>query len=233
MKHTVLVCDDDLAIVNSVEIFLASEGYRVLKAMNGRQAIELIETEEVDLLLLDIMMPEMDGLEVMRRIRETHSFPIIYVTAKSEDVDKIIGLNLGADDYMTKPYNPLELIARVRSQIRRYKRYNTHQVSPEAYRTGGLSLDPVKKEVRLEGESISLTATEYGILALLMKHKGRIFAINDIYESVWENHAVAADNTVAVHIRRIREKIEIDTKNPKYLKVVWGIGYKIEDISSE
>lgn len=230
MTHTVVVCDDDVAIVESVEIFLKNEGYEVLKAYNGNQALKYIESREVHLLLLDVMMPEMDGFEVMRRIREHYTFPIIMVTAKSEDLDKIMGLNLGADDYLTKPYNPLELIARVRSQVRRYVKFGGHQASPDVYKSGGLVLDPLRKEVTLDGEGISLTATELGILELLLKNKGRVYAIKEIYELVWQDHAVAADNTIAVHIRRIREKIEIDPKNPKYLKVVWGIGYKIEDL---
>jgi len=230
MPHTVLICDDDLAIVESVEIFLKNEGYEVLKAYTGKEALKYIESREVHLLLLDVMMPEMDGFEVMRRIRERYKFPIIMVTAKSEDLDKIVGLNLGADDYLTKPYNPLELIARVRSQVRRYVNFGGHQTSPDLYKSGGLALDPLRKEVSLDGEVITLTATELGILELLLKNKGRVYAINEIYENVWKDHAIAADNTIAVHIRRIREKIEIDPKNPKYLKVVWGIGYKIEDL---
>ncbi len=234
MKHTILICDDDMAIVNSVEIFLENEGYHVLKAYNGKEALKYIETSEIHLLLLDIMMPEMDGFEVMRKIRMDYNFPIIMVTAKSEDLDKIMGLNLGADDYLTKPYNPLELIARVRSQVRRYTKFGgqIQNIDPDEviYKTGELIMNPLKKEVSVDGDVISLTATEFGILELLLKNKGRVYAINEIYENVWKDHAIAADNTIAVHIRRIREKIEIDPKNPKYLKVVWGIGYKIEDI---
>lgn len=234
MKHTILICDDDMAIVNSVEIFLSNEGYNVLKAYNGKEALQYIESSEIHLLLLDIMMPEMDGFEVMRKIRMDYNFPIIMVTAKSEDLDKIMGLNLGADDYLTKPYNPLELIARVRSQVRRYTKFGgqsqTLNSSEHIYKTGELMMDPIKKEVTVDDEIILLTATEFGILELLLKNKGRVYAINEIYENVWKDHAIAADNTIAVHIRRIREKIEIDPKNPKYLKVVWGIGYKIEDI---
>ncbi|GAU75514.1 response regulator transcription factor [Fusibacter sp. 3D3] len=234
MKHTILICDDDMAIVNSVEIFLENEGYHVLKAYNGREALKYIESSEIHLLLLDIMMPEMDGFEVMRKMRMDYNFPIIMVTAKSEDLDKIMGLNLGADDYLTKPYNPLELIARVRSQVRRYTKLGGQSQTIETYgniyKTGELILNPIKREVTVDGDIISLTATEFGILELLLKNKGRVYTINEIYEKVWKDHAIAADNTIAVHIRRIREKIEIDPKNPKYLKVVWGIGYKIEDI---
>ncbi|MBF4694612.1 response regulator transcription factor [Fusibacter ferrireducens] len=234
MKHTVLICDDDVAIVDSVEIFLSNEGYHVLKAHNGKEALQYIESSEIHLLLLDIMMPEMDGFEVMRKARLEYNFPIIMVTAKSEDLDKIMGLNLGADDYLTKPYNPLELIARVRSQVRRYTKFGGQSQiissGEHTYKTGELFMDSVKKEVTVDDEIVSLTATEFGILELLLKNKGRVYAINEIYENVWKDHAIAADNTIAVHIRRIREKIEIDPKNPKYLKVVWGIGYKIEDI---
>lgn len=230
-KMQVVVCDDDKAIVDVIEIYLNQEGYQVHKAYDGREVLNILKKEKIHLVLLDVMMPHLDGLAITRKIREEMNIPIILVSAKSEDTDKIIGLNFGADDYITKPFNPLELIARVKSQLRRFTQLGSLPVKETLLRTGGLELDIELKEVRVDGEVVYLTSTELGILQLLMTHMGRIYSIHEIYEQVWQDYAFAADNTVAVHIRRIREKIEIDPKNPKYLKVVWGIGYKIEKYS--
>lgn len=228
--YNILVCDDDKAIVEAIEIYLSQEGYHILKAFDGEQALKIIENEKVDLLLLDVMMPKLDGIRTTLKIREKHSIPIIILSAKSEDVDKILGLNVGADDYVTKPFNPLELIARVKSQLRRYTQLGgtTHSESDTIYEVGGLRMNDDLKEVTVDGEPVKLTPIEYNILLLLMKNQGRVFSINQIYESIWNEDAIGADNTVAVHIRHIREKIEINPKDPRYLKVVWGVGYKIE-----
>ncbi len=228
--YNILVCDDDKAIVEAIEIYLSQEGYHILKAYDGEQALKILETEEVHLLVLDVMMPRLDGIRATLKIREKHSIPIIILSAKSEDVDKILGLNVGADDYVTKPFNPLELVARVKSQLRRYTQLGgtAKKESEHVYEVGGLQINDDLKEVTVDGEKVKLTPIEYNILLLLMKNQGRVFSINQIYESIWNEEAIGADNTVAVHIRHIREKIEINPKDPRYLKVVWGVGYKIE-----
>lgn len=226
----ILVCDDDKEIVDAIDIYLSQEGYHILKAYDGLQAIEIMKKEEVHLILLDIMMPNLDGIRATRKIRETSSVPIIMLSAKSEDVDKILGLNIGADDYITKPFNPLELIARVKSQLRRYTQLgNLATEEKEAvYVCGGLVVNDDLKTVTVDGEPVKLTPIEYNILVLLIKNQGKVFSIEQIYENIWNEEAIGTDNTVAVHIRHIREKIEINPREPRYLKVVWGIGYKIE-----
>ncbi len=224
----VLVCDDDKAIVDAIDIYLQQESYEVIKTYNGIQALQALKEQEIHLIILDIMMPELDGLKTTLKIREEKNIPIILLSAKSEDTDKIIGLNFGADDYVTKPFNPLELLARVKSQMRRYTTLGSMVKKNGVLRTGTLELDREAKEVQMDGEIIRLTATEYGILLFLMENLGHVFSIEDIYEHVWAEPSYSAENTVSVHIRRIREKIEINPKEPKYLKVVWGIGYKIE-----
>lgn len=232
MMFTVLVCDDDKEIVEAIDIYLSQEGYHVLKAYDGVQAVELLSNHQVHLLLIDIMMPKMDGIRATLKIRENSAIPIIMLSAKSEDTDKILGLNIGADDYITKPFNPLELIARVKSQLRRYTMLGAVAVETSCvYKTGNLWIDDERKIVSVEGEEVKLTPIDYKILLFLTKHAGRVFSIEQIYENVWEADPYGADNTVAVHIRRIREKIEINPREPKYLKVVWGVGYKIEKIS--
>lgn len=226
----ILVCDDDKEIADAIDIYLSQEGYHILKAYDGLQAIEIMKKEEVHLILLDIMMPNLDGIRATRKIRETSSVPIIMLSAKSEDVDKILGLNIDADDYITKPFNPLELIARVKSQLRRYTQLgNLATEEKEAvYVCGGLVVNDDLKTVTVDGEPVKLTPIEYNILVLLIKNQGKVFSIEQIYENIWNEEAIGADNTVAVHIRHIREKIEINPREPRYLKVVWGIGYKIE-----
>lgn len=230
----ILVCDDDKEIAGAIEIYLRNEGYRVFKAYDGIQALEIARKETLHLIIMDIMMPNMDGVQATMKLREEQNIPIIMLSAKSEDYDKITGLNVGADDYVTKPFNPLELIARVKSQLRRYVRLGSLSGQSESrsdiYTTGGLVIDDGQKSVTLDGEQIPVTPTEYGILKFLTSNAGKVFSIEQIYEAVWNEPAYSAENTVAVHIRRIREKIEIDPKNPQYLKVVWGIGYKIEKI---
>lgn len=229
--NTILVCDDDREIVDAIEIYLSQEGYRILKAYDGVQAVEMMQKNEIQLLIIDIMMPKLDGLRATLKIRENSSVPIIILSAKSEDADKILGLNIGADDYVTKPFNPLELVARVKSQIRRYTKLgNAAEESQKIYKTGGLVMNDDLKEVTVDGEPVKLTPIEYNILLLLVKNQGKVFSINQIYESIWNEDAIGADNTVAVHIRHIREKIEINAKEPRYLKVVWGIGYKVEKL---
>ena len=229
--NTVLVCDDDRGIVDAIEIYLSQEGYEVLKAYDGIQAVEMLEKNEVQLLIIDIMMPRLDGIRATLKIREDSSIPIIILSAKSEDADKVLGLNIGADDYVTKPFNPLELVARVKSQLRRYTKLGTVAVEQQnIFQTGGLMINDDLKEVTVDGEAVKLTPIEYNILLLLVKNQGKVFSINQIYESIWNEDAIGADNTVAVHIRHIREKIEINAKEPRYLKVVWGIGYKVEKI---
>lgn len=228
----ILVCDDDKDIVEAIHIYLQQEGHQVLKAYDGVQAMQVLRTQEVDLLIIDVMMPRLDGIRATLKIREENSLPIIILSAKSEDADKILGLNVGADDYVTKPFNPLELVARVRSQLRRYMKLGSvsQKKSGHIYETGGLMVDDDRKEVTVDGEPVRLTPIEYNILLLLIKHQGRVYSINQIYENIWNEQAIAADNTVAVHIRHIREKIEINPKEPRYLKVVWGLGYKVEKI---
>ena len=230
--YNILVCDDDKEIVEAIEIYLSQEGYHILKAYDGMQALKLLETEDVHLLILDVMMPRLDGIHATLKIREKHSIPIIILSAKSEDVDKILGLNVGADDYVTKPFNPLELVARAKSQLRRYTQLagTAKEESETIYETGGLRMNDDLKEVTVDGEPVKLTPIEYNILKLLMRNQGRVFSIGQIYESIWNEEAIGADNTVAVHIRHIREKIEINPKDPRYLKVVWGVGYKIEKL---
>lgn len=225
---TVLICDDDIAILDSVEIYLKNEGYNVLRADNGRAALEQVNNHEVHCVILDIMMPGLDGLQTTLKLREKQNIPIILLSAKSEDTDKITGLSFGADDYVTKPFNPLELIARVKSQIRRYTALGSMEVREGILSTGGLVLDTLAKELTIDGEPVKLTATEYGIINVLMENLGRVLSSGQIYEAVWNEPACFAEKTVTVHIKRIREKIEINPKEPKYLKVVWGIGYKIE-----
>lgn len=229
--YTILVCDDEKEIVDAIEIYLMQEGYEVLKAYDGEQALDILKKQEVHLLIMDIMMPKLDGIRATMRIREKYSVPIIFLSAKSQDADKILGLNVGADDYISKPFNPLELVARVKSQLRRYTKLgNIISESNQIYKSGGLVVNDETKEVSVEGEMVRLTPIEYNILLLLVKNQGRVFSIEKIYESIWEEEAIGADNTVAVHIRHIREKIEINPKEPKYLKVVWGVGYKIEKL---
>ena len=230
--YNVLVCDDDREIVEAIEIYLSQEGYKVLKAYDGEEALKVLDREKVDLLIIDVMMPKLDGIRATLKIREKENMPIIILSAKSEDADKILGLNVGADDYMTKPFNPLELTARVKSQLRRYTQLgSTIDKSNQAvYAVGGLSIDDEQKEVTVDGEPVRLTPIEYNILLLLVKNQGKVFSIDQIYESIWNEDAIGVDNTVAVHIRHIREKIEINPKEPRYLKVVWGVGYKIEKL---
>lgn len=229
-KMNILVCDDDKEIAGAIEIYLRNEGYSVLKAFDGIEAVNVMETEDIHLIIMDIMMPNLDGIQATMKIRERKDVPIIMLSAKSEDYDKITGLNIGADDYVTKPFNPLELIARVKSQLRRYNNFGNINKKSDSYVTGGLVLDNEQKAVTLDGNMVVLTPREFGILKFLMENMGKVFSIDQIYENVWGEPSYNSENTVAVHVRRIREKIEFDPKNPKYLKVVWGIGYKIEKI---
>ncbi len=226
----ILICDDDREIVNAIEVYLKNEGYGIFKAYDGMEALDILDREEIHLVLMDIMMPKLDGQRATMKIREEKNIPIIMLSARSEDYDKITGLNMGADDYITKPFNPLELIARVKSQLRRYTDLGSMQIKTGVYKTGGLVIDDEKKSVTLDGEQVVVTPIEYGILKLLTENAGKVYSMEQIYEAVWNEPAFNPENTVAVHIRRIREKIEIDPKNPRYLKVVWGIGYKIEKI---
>ena len=226
--YTVLVCDDDAAICNSIKIYLANEGYNVLTAKNGIEAIDAVENNEIHCIVLDIMMPELDGISAMLRIREKHNIPIIMLSAKSEDTDKIAGLSFGADDYVTKPFNPLELIARVKSQIRRYSSLGSMKITDEQLVTGGLVLNTKTKQVTVDGETVHLTAREYKILEYLMQNMNSVLSSSQIYEAVWQEASFGIEKTVTVHIRNIREKIEINPKEPKYLKVVYGLGYKVE-----
>ena len=228
--QTILVCDDDKEIVDAIDIYLTGEGFHILKAYDGYDALKILETEHADLMIIDVMMPGLDGIRTTLKVRETSSIPIIILSAKSEDSDKILGLNIGADDYLSKPFNPLELVARVKSQLRRYTQLgNLSQGSNEnVYKCGGLTINDDTKEVFADDEPIKLTPIEYNILLLLTKNAGKVFSIDDIYKQIWNEEAIGADNTVAVHIRHIREKIEINPREPRYLKVVWGVGYKIE-----
>ncbi len=231
--YRILVCDDEKEIVDAIEIYLVQEGFEVLKAYDGEQALDILKREKVHLLILDLMMPKLDGIHAIMKIREDNSIPIIVLSAKTQDTDKILGLNLGADDYVAKPFNPLELIARVKSQIRRYTSFGSVSEAAESekiYSTGGLVINDDRKEVTVDGERVKLTRIEYNILLFLVQNKGKVFSIDQIYEQIWQEDAYGADNTVTVHIRHIREKIEIDPKNPRYLKVIWGIGYKVENI---
>ena len=225
----ILVCDDDKEIVDAIEIYLSQDGYQIFKAYDGEQAIELLKKEEIHLLIMDIMMPKLDGIRATLKIREYSSIPIIMLSAKSEDTDKILGLNIGADDYITKPFNPLELAARVKSNLRRYTSLGSlNTENKSVYQVGGLVINDDTKQVTVDDEPVKMTPIEYNILLLLVKNQGRVFSIDQIYESIWNEDAIGADNTVAVHIRHIREKIEINPKEPRYLKVVWGVGYKID-----
>lgn len=225
----ILVCDDDKEIVDAIEIYLQQEGYQIYKAYDGERAIKVLKEMNIQLLIIDIMMPRLDGIHATLKIREFSSVPIIFLSAKSEDTDKILGLNMGADDYITKPFNPLELVARVKSNLRRYTQLGSLNVENNAlYQVGGLCMNDDTKEVTVDGEPVKLTPIEYNILFLLVKNQGKVFSIDQIYENIWNEEAIGADNTVAVHIRHIREKIEINPKEPRYLKVVWGVGYKVE-----
>ena len=225
----ILVCDDDREIVDAIEIYLSQDAYKLYQAYDGEQAIQILDKEDIHLLIMDIMMPRLDGIRATLKIREYSSIPIIILSAKSEDTDKILGLNIGADDYICKPFNPLELVARVKSNLRRYTSLGSLTGENKAiYQVGGLILNDDIKQVTVDDEPVKMTPIEYNILLLLMKNQGRVFSINQIYESIWNEDAIGADNTVAVHIRHIREKIEINPKEPRYLKVVWGVGYKID-----
>ncbi len=228
--YRILVCDDDEAILRSVEIYLNAEGYETVGARNGVEALEQIGSREFHCVIMDVMMPVMDGITAVVKIREKSQVPIIFLSAKSEDTDKIAGLGFGGDDYVTKPFNPLELCARVKSQVRRYVSFGSMTKKESVITTGGLSVDTEARRVTLDGEEVRLTATEYKIIEYLMVNMGKTLSSNQIYENVWNENAFSTEKTVTVHIRRIREKIEIDTKNPKYIKVVWGIGYRIEKI---
>ena len=228
-ETNILVVDDEKEIADLLEIYLISDGFQVLKAYSAKEGLRILEEKKIDLVLLDVMMPDMDGIAMCRRIRETNNIPIIMVSAKTQDIDKIVGLSTGADDYVAKPFNPLELVARVKSQLRRYTQLgNAAESGDSIYTVGGLSINDDLKEVTVDGEVVKLTPIEYNILLLLVKNQGKVFSINQIYESIWNEDAIGADNTVAVHIRHIREKIEINPKEPRYLKVVWGVGYKID-----
>ena len=226
----ILVCDDDKEIVEAISIYLTGEGFEVIGVHDGTEALKVLEAGDIDLLILDVMMPGLDGIRTTLMVREKSSVPIIILSAKSEDADKILGLNIGADDYLTKPFNPLELVARVKSHIRRYTKLGNLSIQSEAmiYRSGDLEINDETKEVSILGEIIKLTPIEYNILLLLTKNAGKVFSIDEIYEKIWNEDAIGADNTVAVHIRHIREKIEVNPREPMYLKVVWGVGYKIE-----
>ncbi|MBQ1579648.1 MAG: response regulator transcription factor [Firmicutes bacterium] len=227
--YNILICDDDKDIVNALKIYLTDPQYRLLTAYNGLEALETAEKEDLHLVLMDIMMPQMDGISAMVKLREKSNVPVILITAKGEDSDKILGLNVGADDYITKPFNPAEVTARVRAAIRRYTQLGAGAARPKTLRVGGLEMDDEAKQVCSDGEEIALTPKEYEILKLLMASPGKVFSPRDIYKRVWEEDPLGADSTVAVHIRHLREKIEIDPARPRYLKVVWGQGYKIEE----
>ena len=236
--YNILVVDDDKEIVNAIEIYLSQEGYHIIKAYDGEESLEKLKENEIHLIILDIMMPNKDGIETLQEIRKDKTIPVIMLSAKSEDYDKIAGLNTGADDYVTKPFNPLELIARVKSNIRRYVDFshandtngkNKNQ-KEKVLKTGTLEMNDETKKVMVDGKDIKLTATEYNILKFLLENKGKVYSIEQIYENVWNEESYGAENIIAVHIRHIREKIEINPKDPKYLKVIWGIGYKVEDI---
>ena len=225
---TILVCDDDKEIVDAIEIYLLQEGYKVEKAYDGEQALEILHNKKIDLMVIDVMMPKLDGIRATFQVRKTSSIPIIILSAKTEDADKILGLNVGADDYVTKPFNPLELVARVKSQLRRYTTLSSSVQGETTYEAGGLVINDDLKKVTVDGEEVKLTPIEYNILLLLMKNKGKVYSISQIYEEIWNEEAIGADNTVAVHIRHLREKVEINPSEPRYIKVVWGRGYKME-----
>lgn len=227
---SILVCEDEIEIADAIEIYLLNEGYEVVKAHDGFEALSIVEKKEVHLIIMDIMMPKMDGMRATMKIRENKNIPIIMLSAKSEDYDKIMGLNMGADDYITKPFNPLELIARVKSQLRRFTALGSMEIKSGMFSSGGLVVNEETREVCVDGEPVRLTPVEFGILLFLIRNAGKVFSIDQIYENVWNEPSYNSENTVAVHIRRIREKIEINSKEPKYLKVVWGVGYKVEKI---
>ena len=224
----ILICDDERDIVNALKIYLSDPGYCLFEALNGKEALEILQKEEIDLVLVDIMMPVMDGLTAMAKIRETSTVPIILLTAKSQDTDKILGLHVGADDYITKPFNPLEVTARVRSQLRRYLQFGGSVARSDKYVIGGIELDDLSKEVTVDGKAVSLTPKEYEILKLLMAHPDKVYSPKEIYSLVWKEKPFGSDNTVAVHIRHLREKIEINPADPRYIKVIFGQGYKME-----
>ena len=226
--YNILICDDERDIVNALKIYLSDANYTLFEAFNGKEALKVIEREEIHLVLMDIMMPEMDGMEAMIKIRERSNVPVILLTAKSEDSDKILGLTVGADDYITKPFNPVEVSARVKSQLRKYMQLGAGNIQPDVLKCGGIELDDAKKRVTLDGEEVSLTPTEYEILKLLMQHPGEVFSPRKIYQKIWNDLPYGSENTVAVHIRHLREKLEINPAEPRYLKVVWGQGYKCE-----
>ena len=226
--YNILICDDERDIVNALKIYLADPNYTLFEAHTGAEALDILDREDIHLVLLDIMMPEMDGITALAKLRELSNVPVILLTAKSEDTDKILGLNVGADDYVTKPFNPVEVAARVRSQLRRYFQLGGGTVRPEVLTLGGIQLDDREKTVTVDGDAVSLTPTEYDILKLLMEHPGQVFSPREIYRRVWRDAPFGSENTVAVHIRHLREKIEIDPAEPRYLKVVWGQGYKLE-----
>lgn len=228
--YSILVCDDEKSIADAIEIYLKADGYGVYKAADGIEALETVEKHDIHLIIMDVMMPRMDGMRATMALREKRNIPIIMLSAKSEDYDKIGGLTAGADDYITKPFNPMELMARVKSQLRRYTMLGSLETRGNVYQTGGLVVDDEAKTVTIDGEPVRLTPVEYGILSFLTQNAGRVYSIEQIYEQVWNEPAYNPENTVAVHVRRIREKIEINPKEPKYLKVVWGVGYKIEKI---
>ena len=233
--NTILICDDDRDIVSALKIYLTSEGYQTVEAYNGEEALAAVQQGNIDLILMDVMMPKLDGIRATAKLREEGNIPIILLTAKSEDSDKVLGLNIGADDYITKPFNPIEVLARVKSQLRRYTTLGGRQRAqdaPQVLRNGGIALDDAAKSVTVDGEKVSLTPIEYNILLLLMKNPGRVFSSGQIYELVWNDLSLGSEGTVAVHIRHLREKLEIDPSDPRYIKVVWGLGYKMEKASS-
>ena len=226
--YNILICDDEKDIVNALKIYLNDFGYQFFEAYNGKQALDIIENTEIHLVLLDIMMPVMDGIETLTKLRQFSNIPVIFLTAKSEEVDMIMGLNIGADDYITKPFRPMEVTARVKSHLRRFLQLGSGEIKPEVLRIGGIELNDKAKQVLVDGENISLTPTEYEILKLLMEHPNEVFSPKEIYRRIWKENTYGTENIIAVHIRHIREKIEIDATNPRYLKVIWGQGYKME-----
>ena len=230
--YTILVCDDERNIVSAIEIYLSAEGYKIEKAYNGREALAILAQTQVHLVLLDIMMPQMDGITTAAQIRKTSNVPIVFLSAKSESSDKILGLNIGADDYITKPFDPMELVARVRSQLRRYATLGGIVKTKDVYENGGILLDDVAKTVTVDGEPVALTPIEYSMLRLFMANPGQVFSIHQIYEQVWNESPIGSENSVAVHIRHLREKIEINPSEPRYIRVVWGLGYKMEKVTT-
>ncbi len=227
--YNVLICDDEKDIVNALTIYLSNEGYKIFTAYDGAQLLEVLESNEIHLVLLDIMMPVMDGMTALKKLREKHNIPVIFLTAKSQDTDKVLGLDLGADDYIVKPFNPAEVLARVRSQLRRYMRLGGGEIAPDTVRLGGIEIDDNAKLVTVDGEQVTLTPREYDILYMLMTNPGKVYSPKQIYCTVWGEEPYGAENAVAVHVRHIREKIEIDPAEPRYLRVVWGKGYKMEE----